>query len=99
MLFWGRKKRRFLCPHLCEQHHSFIIVRSFYLTLLEDFLGRRRRLPEINLEPYTVELKNNKDDMTFNPILGCNDHEYIDPLVIKWQNEIKTCSGLFILRP
>jgi hypothetical protein len=37
---------------------------------VEDFWGRRRRLPDILLPKYTIEDKNNKN-ITFNPILGC----------------------------
>ena len=40
------------------------------LGYVEDFWGRRRRLPDILLPKYTIEDKNNKNK-TFNPILGC----------------------------
>ena len=38
---------------------------------VEDFLGRRRRLKDINLPPYEVSLS--KKVTTFNPIIGCAD--------------------------
>ena len=39
---------------------------------VEDFVGRRRRLSDINLDPYTTELVFKIDN--FNPILICKDH-------------------------
>lgn len=60
------------------------------LEYVEDFLGRRRRLPEINLPPYTVELKTKAEDATnFNPILGCSDRVVLDQKILKWQNRIQ----------
>ena len=58
---------------------------------VEDFVGRRRRLSDINLEPYEVSLS--KKVTTFNPIIGCADraetsedekiwHQIIDSYII-----------------
>ena len=38
---------------------------------VEDWAGRRRHLPEINLRKYTVNLKDNNEIANFNPFLGC----------------------------
>lgn len=57
---------------------------------VEDFLGRRRRLPEINLPSYTFELKDKSaNDSNFNPIIGCSDRVTVDPRIIKWQKAIQ----------
>ena len=53
---------------------------------VEDFLGRRRRLPEINLPPYEFSLKIKKDELAnFNPILICKDRNLKDEKIIKWE--------------
>ena len=53
---------------------------------VEDFLGRRRRLPEINLPPYEFSLKVKKDELAnFNPILICKDRNIKDEKIIKWE--------------
>lgn len=53
---------------------------------VEDFLGRRRRLPEINLPPYEFSLKIKKDELAnFNPILMCKDRSIKDEKIIKWE--------------
>ena len=41
------------------------------LGYVEDFWGRRRRLPDILLPKYQVEDKSQKSNAKFNPILGC----------------------------
>lgn len=54
---------------------------------VEDFLGRRRRLTDINLEPYTVEYTD-KDKLvaeTFNPFLNCKDRVLINDPITIWQ--------------
>lgn len=38
---------------------------------VEDFWGRRRRLPDINLPKYEIKDKNSADTIDFNPLLGC----------------------------
>lgn len=53
---------------------------------VEDFVGRRRRLSDINLKPYEVYLKNPvENDANFNPILGCENRTTIDPKISKWE--------------
>jgi hypothetical protein len=42
---------------------------------VEDWAGRRRHLPEINLPKYTVHLKENNEIANFNPFLGCADRD------------------------
>lgn len=53
---------------------------------VEDFVGRRRRLPDINLEPYTAkyldETKSLKD--TFNPFLNCQDRVLLNEDITIW---------------
>lgn len=57
---------------------------------VEDWAGRRRHLPEINLDKYPVHLKRNDDESDFNPIIGCkNRDDQKDPLVIKWKNKVQ----------
>lgn len=41
------------------------------LGYVEDFWGRRRRLPDILLPKFTISDKDSESDSTFNPILGC----------------------------
>ena len=56
---------------------------------VEDWAGRRRHLPEINLPKYTVHLKDNNEIANFNPFLGCaNRDDQRDPLVIKWKSKV-----------
>lgn len=57
---------------------------------VEDWAGRRRHLPEINLPKYTVHLKDNNEQANFNPFLGCaNRDDQRDPLVIKYQGKVR----------
>lgn len=57
---------------------------------VEDFLGRRRRLPEINLPPYEVVLKVKKDELSnFNPFICCKDRTVKDEKIIKWEKIIE----------
>ena len=55
---------------------------------VEDFLGRRRRLSDINLPAYEVYLKNQSANSTFNPFLICANKVVIDPKILKWQAKI-----------
>lgn len=47
---------------------------------VEDFVGRRRHLPEIFLPPYEASYKDKQAviEKTFNPILGCQDRPLVD---------------------
>lgn len=52
---------------------------------VEDFYGRRRRLPDINLKPYDVKrIKPISTAETFNPFINCQDRVVEDPLEAKW---------------
>ena len=55
-------------------------------TYVEDWAGRRRHLPEINLKKYEVHLKDNNELANFNPFLGCaNRDDRNDPSVQYWE--------------
>jgi DNA polymerase I-like protein with 3'-5' exonuclease and polymerase domains len=52
---------------------------------VEDFYGRRRRLPDINLPAYQVSrIKPQSTAETFNPFINCQDRKILDPLKVKW---------------
>ena len=52
---------------------------------VEDWAGRRRHLPEINLKKYDVHLKENNEFANFNPFLGCaNRDDQNDDSVKYW---------------
>jgi DNA polymerase I-like protein with 3'-5' exonuclease and polymerase domains len=52
---------------------------------VEDFYGRRRRLPDINLPAYQVSrISPPSTAENFNPFINCQDREILDPLKIKW---------------
>lgn len=53
---------------------------------VEDFYGRRRRLPDINLPAYQVSrIKPQSTAETFNPFINCQDRKILDPLKVKWE--------------
>jgi DNA polymerase I-like protein with 3'-5' exonuclease and polymerase domains len=57
---------------------------------VEDFYGRRRRLPDINLPAYKVSrAKPQSNAETFNPFINCSDREVEDMLVKEWEYKIK----------
>jgi len=57
---------------------------------VEDWAGRRRHLPEINLPSYTVKLKDDNIEANFNPFLNCvNKESNDDPRIKKWEERIK----------
>lgn len=57
---------------------------------VEDFVGRRRRLDDINLPKYEVVLKKSSDDdSNFNPFINCVNREVKNPKIIKWEKEIQ----------
>jgi DNA polymerase I-like protein with 3'-5' exonuclease and polymerase domains len=65
-----------------EQSKAFLKKNGY----VEDFVGRRRRLSDINLPPYEVILQNVKtNDADFNPIIGCSNRKTIDPRIKKWE--------------
>lgn len=56
---------------------------------VEDWAGRRRHLPDIGLDKYTVHLKDNDEAANFNPFLGCgNRDDQRDPLVVKYKGKV-----------
>ena len=57
---------------------------------VEDFYGRRRRLPDINLPAYDVKrIKPISTAETFNPFINCKDRVVVDPLEAKWWDIVK----------
>ena len=57
---------------------------------VEDFYGRRRRLPDINLPAYKVSrAKPISNAETFNPFINCSDREVEDVLVKEWEYKVK----------
>lgn len=56
---------------------------------VEDFYGRRRRLPEINLPSYVITLKDPKESTLFNPFINCQDREIEDEKIKKWKNKVQ----------
>ena len=59
---------------------------------VEDFVGRRRRLTDFTLPPYTARYRDEEKQMslTFNPILGCSDRPANDPLLNEYLTRAKT---------
>lgn len=53
---------------------------------VEDFYGRRRRLPDINLKPYTAKLSDPTLGTKFNPFLNCQDKQTEHPAIVQWKN-------------
>lgn len=57
---------------------------------VEDWAGRRRHLPDINLSPYEVKLaKDNTAESDFNPFLECKNRMAKDPRIAKYEKLIK----------
>ncbi|MBP5468253.1 MAG: hypothetical protein J6Z11_03315, partial [Candidatus Riflebacteria bacterium] len=50
---------------------------------VEDFVGRRRHLPDYYLKPYEAKYRDPEKmlSMTFNPFFGCNDREPMDKVL------------------
>jgi len=56
---------------------------------VEDVAGRRRRLPDIYLKPYEVNLLNPADvKVDVNPFINCPDIVIKDPRITKWENAL-----------
>lgn len=57
---------------------------------VEDWAGRRRHLPEMNLPPYEVKFKDEakNEALGFNPFLSCSNRISSDPILEKWKNKI-----------
>lgn len=57
---------------------------------VEDFCGRRRRLPDINLPAYKVSrIKPLSNAENFNPFINCEDRITTDSLVQEWEYKVK----------
>lgn len=52
---------------------------------VEDIAGRRRRLPDIKLPKYEIRDISDKNNATFNPILGCSDRVIINSNIEKYR--------------
>ena len=56
---------------------------------VEDVIGRRRHLPDINLEKYTVSLSDEANVDNFNPFLICSNRSAEnDPRILFWKAKI-----------
>lgn len=64
---------------------------------VEDLWGRRRRLPDIQLEKYEVKFKDDSKNITanFNPILGCLGlvGDTSSPILAKYKNQLESAKG------
>lgn len=57
---------------------------------VEDIAGRRRRLPDIFLNPYEVSLIDKSElKFDFNPFICCTDKPLKNKKIIKWESEIE----------
>ena len=52
---------------------------------VEDWYGRRRRLPNLLLPKYTIKLVSNDEESNFNPFLVCKNREIDDKTLTKYQ--------------
>lgn len=62
---------------------------------VEDFWGRRRRLPDIQLPKYTITDKNSKSNSDVNPLLFCSGivKKTENPLISKYKTELENARG------
>lgn len=69
-----------------DQSQAFLKKNGY----VEDFIGRRRRLTNINLEPYKAEFKTHKTvNANFNPFLICKDREDASDPSYVWNQILK----------
>lgn len=63
------------------------------LGYVEDWYGRRRRLPNINLPEYLIESKDKNIQNNFNPFLNCFDrtNSAFDKIKKSYENKLKNC--------
>ena len=54
---------------------------------VEDFYGRRRRLPDIGLQSYKVT--NMNPTINYNPFLNCPNVEIKDSKVLEWEGKVR----------
>ena len=61
---------------------------------VEDFYGRRRRLKDLGLPPYTVRYKDKTANVDFNPLLHCKGivTNTKSPLIEKYTKEATACT-------
>lgn len=67
-------------------------IKDAYKTgFVEDFAGRRRSLPDIQLPRYDIKSKNSNEDAEFNPFLICSDRvdNEFSKLVKKYETKLK----------
>lgn len=71
---------------LIDDSKSFLKKHGY----VEDWAGRRRHLPEMNLPPYEVKFKDESlnESLGFNPFLNCMNREASDPKLDKWRQTI-----------
>lgn len=56
---------------------------------VEDFWGRRRRLPDLLLPEYSFKMENKK---SFNPLIGSSGNKVDEELINKYKNKLKNIS-------
>lgn len=56
---------------------------------VEDFWGRRRRLPDLLLPEYSFKMENKK---SFNPLIGSSGNKIDEELINKYKNRLKNIS-------
>jgi len=67
---------------LMDSSKQFLIEHEY----VEDWAGRRRRLPDINLAPYDAKLaKKDAEQSIFNPFLACENKVTEHPAVTTWK--------------
>ena len=62
---------------------------------VEDLWGRRRRLPDMQLDKFDVFFKDGQSSSEFNPILGCLGlyGNQTNPLILKYKNQLESARG------
>lgn len=62
---------------------------------VEDFWGRRRRLPDLKLPKYTITDRNSASNVNFNPLLYSKGivSKVVNPLIVKYESELNNARG------
>lgn len=62
---------------------------------VEDFWGRRRRLPDLKLPKYTITDKSSKNTSDVNPLLYCKGivSKTVNPLISKYESQLEEARG------
>ena len=73
-----------------DETYSFVRKNGY----VEDYMGRRRRLPDVNLPKYSVSLAKKSVGLDFNPLLLCKGiiTKTVDPKIAKYQELLKKAS-------